>query len=54
MRANERFKQWACLKQVFRHDLLKHADVFQAVAVTTPLTIQLGEPLFAVEYSDDL
>jgi hypothetical protein len=53
---NKRFKQWGCLKQVFRHvhDLAyKHASVFRAVAVITQLAIEDGEPLYAVEYHDD-
>ena len=52
---NKRFKQWGCLKQVFRHshDLAyKHASVFRAVAVITQLAIEDGEPLYAVKYDD--
>lgn len=52
--ANKRFKQWGCLTQTFRHDIRKHAEVFRAVAVITQLSIQHGEPLFQVRYSDDI
>ena len=44
--ANKRFKQWGCLKQIFCHDIRKHSDVFQAVAVITQIALQLGEPCF--------
>ncbi|GKZ00549.1 hypothetical protein MPSEU_001007300 [Mayamaea pseudoterrestris] len=47
---NKRFKQWGCLKQVFRHELSKQSLVFRAVAVITQLAIENGEPLFAVAY----
>ena len=49
---NKRFKQWGCLTQTYRHDLLKHADVFRAIAVITQLSIEQGEPLFDVQYND--
>ena len=48
---NKRFKQWGCLNKVSRHDFRKHADVFRAVAVITQLSLQLGEPLFEVDYT---
>jgi hypothetical protein len=50
---NRRFKQWQILKQKFRHDILKHSDVFHAIAVVTQLSIQNGDPLFPVEYVDE-
>ena len=53
---NKRFKQWGCLKQVFRHkeDLARqHSSCFRAVAVITQLAIDNGEPLFSVaEFRD--
>jgi hypothetical protein len=49
---NGRLKNWEILKQVFRHDILEHGNVFRAIAVITQLSIQNGEPLFEVEYSD--
>ena len=49
---NGRLKNWENLKQVFRHDILEHGNVFRAIAVITQLSIENGEPLFEVEYSD--
>jgi len=49
---NKRFKQFAALKEVFRHDLDKHKPVFEAVAVLTQLGISLGEPLYEVQYGN--
>lgn len=48
---NKRLKQWGCLSQVFRHDILKHSDVLRAVLVITQIIIDEGEPLFQVNYS---
>jgi hypothetical protein len=53
---NKRFKQWGCLKQVFRHndDMARHhSSCFRAVAVITQLSIENGEPLFSTaEFRD--
>jgi hypothetical protein len=49
---NGRLKTWGILSQVFRHSILRHGDVLRACAVLTQLTIENGEPLFEVEYSD--
>ncbi|KAL7526661.1 hypothetical protein ACHAWF_007363 [Thalassiosira exigua] len=49
---NKRLKQWGVLKQIYRHDVGDHGEVFRACAVLTQLSIQSGEPLFEVEYSD--
>jgi hypothetical protein len=49
---NKRFKQWSCLRERFRHDIIKHGDVFRAVAVVTQLALENSEPLFEVEYDD--
>jgi hypothetical protein len=49
---NGRLKNWGILSQVYRHDIMRHGDVFRACAVVTQLTIQDGEPLFEVEYAD--
>jgi len=49
---NKRLKQWGCLSQMFRHDLVKHGTFFRAVAVITQLSIDAGEPLFSIDYSD--
>jgi hypothetical protein len=45
---NKRFKQFKCLKDVFRHDISKHAAVFRAVAVLTQLSMENGDPAFQV------
>ena len=46
---NKRFKQFECLKRVYRHDLEQHTDVFRACAVITQLAVKHGgEPLFEV------
>ena len=51
---NKRFKQWACLKDRFRHSTEKHSACFRAVAVLTQLSFEFGMPLFSVaEYDDD-
>jgi hypothetical protein len=49
---NRHLKNWGILSQVFHHDIRRHEDVFWACAVITQLTIEHGEPLFAVEYGD--
>ncbi|GKZ00550.1 hypothetical protein MPSEU_001007400 [Mayamaea pseudoterrestris] len=48
---NKRFKQWGCLKQVFRHAPSKQSSMFRSVAVVTQLAIENGEPLFNVNYN---
>ena len=45
---NRRFKHWQILKQVYRHDIRVHRDVFAAIAVISQLAIQNGEPLFSL------
>jgi hypothetical protein len=42
---NRRLKQWAILREEFRHDLDLHKNVFTAVAVMTQLCFENGEPL---------
>ena len=49
---NKRFKVWGALKQVWRHDLVFHGDVFRAVSTITQLVINSGEKLFACGYRD--
>jgi hypothetical protein len=39
---------------VFCHDLTMHCRVFSAIAVITQLAIENGEPLFQVDYDDNL
>ena len=49
---NGRFKSWEILKSMYRHDLLEHGNVFRAIAVVTQISIDEGERLFEVNYSD--
>ncbi len=52
---NERFKNWRCLEERFRHGIEKHSSCFRAIAVLTQLAFESGESLFdAREYNDDL
>ena len=47
---NRRFKNWACLKQTFRHGVAFHRDCMFAVVVLTQISIRNGEPLFGAAY----
>lgn len=48
---NRRMKVFNCLKHVFRHEIHKHRDCFEAVAVLVQVNIKYGgEPLFKVKY----
>lgn len=49
---NKRLKNFGCLKQAFRHDLVFHSACFRAVAVVTQLAFENGEPVFQVDYDD--
>ncbi len=49
---NGRFKCWGNLKQIYRHDIAKHGQVFRAIAVIIQLAINDGQKLFTVEYSN--
>ncbi len=51
---NRRMKQWQMLKGDFRHDINLHHIAFTAVAVVTQDAISNGEPLFQVDYTDNL
>lgn len=42
---NERFKQWAVLKDVHRHELCRYGKCFDAVAALTQIAINCGEEL---------
>ncbi len=46
---NERFKNWAILSTVYRHDFLEHQTVFGAIVVLTQLSFA-ANPLFQVAY----
>ncbi len=45
-------KNWEILKSMYHHDLMKHGNVFWAIAVITQISIKSGEQLFEVDYSD--
>lgn len=47
---NRRFKQFECLKQMFRHELWKHRICFETVVVCTQLGIERGECDFPITY----
>ena len=51
---NGRLKNWGILERTYRHDVRVHGIVFTACAVITQLCVANGEPLFEVEYGDDL
>lgn len=52
---NKRFKNFGCMKQVFRQeDLVWHSACFRAVAVITQLSFDAGEPVFDVDYDDSV
>ena len=51
---NKRLKIFEVLKKRFRHDLLLHSSCFRAVAVTTQLNFNHGEPPFQIEFHDDI
>ena len=50
--ANKRFKDWAALQQLFRHDILLHGDVFRLAVIVTQIKIDSGEKLFQCGYKD--
>ena len=47
---NRRFKQFGCLKQIFRHPIQKHVAVFSAIAAIVPISLENGHPLFDLGY----
>ena len=49
---NGRLKNWEVLKSMYRHDIMEHGNVFRSIAVVTQISIDEGERLFKVEYSD--
>ena len=46
---NRRFKQWQCLKQLWRHDRHKHHLVFKAVLCVVQLEFDYGHGPFQVQ-----
>ena len=49
---NRRFKDCVILKEVFCHDIPKHAEVIYADAVITQIAIDNDEKLVQVNYCD--
>ena len=49
---NKRFKQFEILKRVFRHSVHHHQPAFGACVVITQMSIENGEPLYAVDYRE--
>ncbi len=43
---NRRFKQWAILRERYRHNLDFHGSVFGAIAAITQIELRTGEGLF--------
>jgi hypothetical protein len=50
--ANGRLKRWGVLERRFRHRAFLHGKVFQSIANTTQLEIQMNSPLFSVDCFD--
>ena len=49
---NNRFKIFGILRQIYRHHIPSHGEVFRAIAVMTQLSINDGEKLFVCGYRD--
>ena len=47
---NARFKHWQILRQLYRHEISRHGDIFVTIAIITQLSINRGEALFQVKY----
>ena len=47
---NARLKNFAILRERFRHDETQHGYIFRAVAAIVQLAIQNGDPLYKVDY----
>ena len=50
--ANKIIKQFSSLAAIFRHDLFKHSDFVHVSVVLTQICIEMGEPLFQVDYNN--
>jgi hypothetical protein len=48
---NKRLKDWGALREVYRHKLGTHSQVFRAIANIVQIAISNGETLFEVEYN---
>jgi hypothetical protein len=51
---NGQLKNWEILKSLYCHDLniMEHGNVFWAISFTAQISINAGERLFEVDYSD--
>jgi DDE superfamily endonuclease len=50
---NSLLKRWGVLRTAFRHELVKHATAFHAIAIISQIQIEAGESrLFEVLYDD--
>ena len=49
---NNSFKNWGILRQLYRHNITHHGDVFPSIATVTHLSINQGDKLFACGYKD--
>ncbi len=49
---NGQLKNWAILTSLYHHGLMEHGNVFGVNAVITQISINVGEKLFEVDYSD--
>ncbi len=50
---NARLKFWDMLRQVYRHGITQHRNVFYVCAVLTQLAVTNNEPLFQVKYGNE-
>jgi hypothetical protein len=50
---NVRLKFLGILRQVYRHNITQHGNVFYMCAILTQLTVANDEPLFQVEYGEE-
>jgi DDE superfamily endonuclease len=48
---NKRLKDWGALREVYRHKLDTHSQVFRAIANIVQIAISNGATLFEVEYN---
>ena len=49
---NKRIKQLSSLAGIFRHDLDAHSGFVYAACFITHISLEMGEPLFKVEYNN--
>ena len=49
---NKLFKDWKSLREMFRHPIHKHGNVFMAIAIITQMIIKERGPPYHVNYDD--